>query len=316
MPLLGSRGGASARGFGRFGLSLLFSFIDSFDRANGALGTSSDGKAAWTVQRGNFTISSNRASSSNTDNSIATVSMASSTITNAQVNMVSDQGGTGLAFWVTDANSWWGIYPYYTSATSNVTTNQCAGPAPSNNTYNLPENMPPNGCGVSWIPWQSSVNAYCADGYAVASWPNVYTYCQIDPDQASVSDQYCLGQRGTNFAYGGGCYGQAYVTATVIPVTNTVTNYTSGVAIRNNSGVQHSNVFASSLNPVRSIAISTSGNTISYSAYSAANKGGSVIASSSITPSSPTKGTGVGVFNTASAHAQGSQVDSINVTVS
>jgi len=58
--------------------------------------------------RGSWTISSNQATTASAANTypIATVTGASSAQTlNADVGV-----GTGIAFWVTDANNWWGVY--------------------------------------------------------------------------------------------------------------------------------------------------------------------------------------------------------------
>jgi hypothetical protein len=78
------------------------------------------------------------------------------------------------------------------------------------------------------------------------------------------------------------------------------TNYTV-----NNSGY----------NSVNSVAISTSSNTITYGLYSSSNKGGSLLASGTQSPSSPVKGAGVGVYRTSSSAQQSNTVDNFSVTV-
>ena len=178
MPILGSRGGGSVRGFGRFGVSLILSLIDSFNRANGSLGTSSDGKSVWSVDRGNFSIDSNKAYSTDTGNSLATVPMDSSTIVSADINIETDKGGVGLAFWVTDANSWWSIYPGYESTTTTSTNTSCSG-----NVYICfgIQNTPAGACNRSC--GDITVVAYCEDGGQYATAATVYNSCSLPSAQ-------------------------------------------------------------------------------------------------------------------------------------
>lgn len=280
-------------------------FVDSFDRTTGALGTSSDGISTWSVQRGNFSISSNMAYSTDTNDSLATVPMSSSTISNAQANMYSDQGGTGLAFWVTDANSWWSIYPSYSSNTTSTTVSTCSGTAYSGFEY---QNTPANACNRACT--DISVFLYCDDG----TWADVInrSTCGTTLAQRTPTVNYCsgIGQGWYLNCVGGSC--SAGQTGSS---TSYATTYASSINIKNQSGVQHTNVYSAATTPVNSIAISTSGDTISYSAYSAINKGGSVLATSSYTPASPTKGTRIGAFKTSSQISQGSYVDNISATV-
>jgi len=282
----------------------IMNLVDTFNRGNGALGTASDGLGIWSVQRGNFSVDSSMAYSSDTNNSIATAPLSSSTISNAQADMYADQGGVGLAFWVTDANSWWGIYPSYTSTTTTGTTTSCSGGA-LGGTYEY-QNVPGNACSRSCS--SIYVYGYCAGAYNLFAVRNT---CGLSSTQQNTLNNNCNYDWWVDNCTGGSCT----VNATYVTNTNYTTNYTSDIKIANQSGVQHSNTYASSINPTRSLAISTSGDTISYTGYSAAGKGGSAIVSSSFTPSSPTKGTRVGVIKSSSPYAQGSYVDNLNVTV-
>ena len=278
---------------------------DTFNRGNGALGTSSDGVSAWSVQRGNFSVDSSMGYSSDANNSVATVPMSSSTITNAQADMYADQGGTGLAFWTTDANSWWGIYPSYTSTTTTGTTTSCTGGG-LGCCYTI-NALPAGTCARSCTSIEVYVMCQGNDlgYYATRNTCGLSAAQQTNLNNACSYDWYVYDCRG----------GSCTVNATNVTNTNYSTNYTSEIKIANQNGVQHSNTYASSLNPTRSIAISTSGDTISYTGYSGAGKGGSAIVSSSFTPSSPTKGNRVGLVKAVSPYAQGSYVDNIVVTV-
>lgn len=285
-------------------ITSIVNITDTFNRSNGVLGTSSDGVSAWSNQRGSFNIVSNMAQGSDTD-SLATVPLNSSTITNGQVDMVSDQGGVGLAFWVTDANSFWGIYPSYTSVTNSTTTQSCSGGA-IGGTYAV-QNLPGNWCSRSCTGLD--IYGYCQGSYQYFAGGR--NSCGLTASQQNTLNNNCAGDWYVSDCLNGSCT----VNNTYVNVTNYTTNYTSDINIVNQNGIQHTNTYASNYNPARSIAISTAGNTISYSAYNAANKGGSVIASSSYTPSSPTKGNRVGLIRRASNYAAGSYVDNINVTV-
>ena len=307
MPILGSRGGGSVRGFGRFGVSLILSLIDSFNRANGSLGTSSDGKSVWSVDRGNFSIDSNKAYSTDTGNSLATVPMESSTIVSADINIETDKGGVGLAFWVTDANSWWSIYPSYNSVTTTSSSSSCSGTFYSFQVQNTPGDACNRQCtGITTC-------AACEDGFVVSCQSSdsvcrfvgmldIYAYCEATG----------RGYGGYNYCFGGSCTAGKLTTT-----TTSTTTVESSINIANENGVQHKNAYSNSASAVttNSIAISTLANTITYSAYSAANKGGTVRAASTYTPSSPVKGKRVGVFKTASPSFQGSYLDDINVIV-
>jgi len=280
--------------------------VDNFNRANGSLGTSSDGKSLWSVQRGNFNVTSNMAYSTDTNNSVATAFLPTSTITNAQIDMVSDQGGSGLSFWVTDANSWWSIYPHYTSVTNSTTSTSCTGPSLSGQYNDCTGPSASNACSKS--AGSFLVTAYCGGDiygqYGRAS-------CSLSSTVQTNLNNSCPGNN-----YIECCYQNYTVNATNVTNTVTTTNYASSIRIANQSGVQHENTYANSFNPIRSLGMSTSGNTISYSGYSAVTKGGSVLVSSSYTPGSPTKGNRIGLFRGTSNYNAGGYLDNINVTVS
>ena len=91
---------------------------DTFTRTttSSGLGTSDTGQI-WSALRGNWRIGgSNNALS---DDAASTYPMASINFGNSDVKVQADTtGGTGLAFWVTDAGSWWASYPEYTSSTA------------------------------------------------------------------------------------------------------------------------------------------------------------------------------------------------------
>jgi hypothetical protein len=290
--------------------TFLATLVDTFDRANGVLGTSSDGLSTWTVDRGTFSVDSNMAYSANAADSMATVALSTSAISNAQVDMYSDQGGVGLAIWVTDSASYWGIYPNYTSTTTVGSTTTCSGPGFSGTSGNTCA----SGSNIVGSFGPYVVTAYYGDG-GIFYGPSSRSTCTIpvsarNNGNANPSGYYY----GCNFNGGGHNY-STNTNASNVTNTNYTTNYTSQLRIKNPSAVVVNNQYASSINPIRSIGVSTSGNVITYTGYSAAGKTGSAIVTGTYDAGAGTKGSKVGVFKTTSDYLQGSYANNINVTV-
>lgn len=106
MPAFSTRSGLSARAFGHLVVSAFITIIDTFNRANSSeLGSPAPGQS-WKLWRGTWGIASNKASSSSTPSEYA---MATLTFTNENVTVgvASPDVGTGMSFWVTDANNWY-----------------------------------------------------------------------------------------------------------------------------------------------------------------------------------------------------------------
>lgn len=290
--------------------TFLATLVDTFDRANGVLGTSSDGLSTWSVDRGTFSVDSNMAYSANAADSMATVALSTSSISNAQVDMYSDQAGVGLAIWVTDSASYWGIYPNYTTTTVVGSTTTCNGPGFSGTSGNTCA----SGSNIVGSFGPYLVTAYYGDGTIYAG-PTGRAGCTIPVTVRTNGQNNPNGYYyGCNFNGGG----HNYATNTNISnVTNTnyTTNYTSQLRVKNPSAVVVNNQYASSINPIRSIGVSTSGNVITYTGYSAVNKGGSAIVTGTYDAGAGTKGSRVGVFKTSADYLQGSYVNNINVTV-
>lgn len=292
MPLLGSRGGGSVRGFGRFGKNLLLLISDSFNRTtSGSLGTSSDGKGLWKSIIGTWQANGSAAASQSaaSGNNVAVIDMDGSNITNLQVN-TGTSGGSGLAFWVTDSNSYYALYPSYSQSSSS--SSSCSGSYGSNS---------PTPCSAIAGNGQFRI-VYCCNGVTFRMGP-----CDGNDPNGLCTNAYGSpgGQCGTQWDGWASCY-------STYPTTVTTT-YNSIVNLRKVQGGSVTNLVQSNYvsntsgySKAQSIAISTSGNTISYSFYSSANKGGSIIGSGSNTPSSPVKGPGIGIFHGTSSIDQGS----------
>lgn len=276
---------------------------DTFNRTtSGNLGSTDSSQASvWVNTKGTWQANGTKATSSDSiaTNAIATIDMAKSDITNLQVD-TDNTGGVGLAFWTTDANSWFATTVYHTFSSGTGTT--CAsGWADAFGSY------PAQCCGgYSTQTWYKSVGQ-CNDGYA---WSGTW---RADPYSGP-----CGGSRGgLAFAYSTG-ETILYKSCTQTTQSYSFTNYDSQFRIINNGTNLVDTLFgrnSSSYTTAGSIAISTSGNTISYSVYSGTNKTGSVIHSGSYTAVNPTKGTRVGVYKGDGGTVQGSSVDNFSITV-
>ena len=133
---------AEVKSLGFTAIRALASLItDNFNRVtSGSLGLNPTGNL-WNAIRGTWYATGTQAQSddSATNYSIATLQAYSQDVTAS----ASVSGGTGVAFWVSDAGSWWAAVPYYNTYTY-------ALPACSCGTYtqtNDPGSCNPNGSG-------------------------------------------------------------------------------------------------------------------------------------------------------------------------
>ena len=301
MPLMGSRGGGSVRGFGRFGKNLLLALIDTFGRTTSTtLGTSSDGKGLWKNLVGTWQGNGSAAVSlgSPLSNNVTVVDMDGSNITNLQVD-IGNAGGIGVSFWGTDANSYYALYPTYNTSTTSNTVCGAGGISTSS----------ANSCGGydNGQAYFKCVGCQCTEA-SVPACETAQQRCQSLCGNPLTSYVNWCGQSN--------CY---YINGTV-----TTTNYNSVANLRRVQGgsatalvtTQYATTTsANAYSYAQSVAISTSGNTISYSLYSSTGKGGTVRASGTNTPSSPIKGPGVGLFQGSSAIAQGTSFNNFSVEV-
>lgn len=311
MPLMGSRGGGSVRGFGRFGKVLLLAIIDSFNRStSGTLGTSSDGKGVWKNVRGTWSANGSAASNSDTasNNNVAVIDLDGTNISNLQIDTAASGGGTGVSFWVQDSNNYYAAYPTY--GTQTQTTQICGGSSGSGSS------LPANACNAAsvgtgqWYNWcefagrvePTGTSPSC--GSVPSQWNTVVTK-NCGPGWYL---EQCIPSGG--YTWGGQSQSQS------------ITNYQSTFKLLQTVGGSTSEVVNTTYNnttagysPTRSVAISTSGSVITYNVYSSTNKGGSVLATGTYNAGSPTKGYGVGVFRGASSTQQGSTLTAFAATV-
>jgi hypothetical protein len=317
MPLLGSRGGGSVRGFGRFGKILFLFFSDTFNRSTSELlGTSSDGKGVWKNVRGIWQGNGSAAVSVSLpgSNNVAVVDLDGTNITNLQVD-TGTNGGSGLAFWTTDENNYYSLYPSYTSSSTSNTA--CTG---YNQVYGT-------SCGSFCANCvDSSITVYaCSQARMFPSDGFTYYYAS-SPSGCSTGSNGPAGgwPAWSNYQRGDYAGWSEYIPyrSGNVNQTTTTTTYNSIANLRKVEGGSATalvtNTYStntSGFSKAQSIAISTSGSTISYTLYSAANKGGSTLASGTNSPSSPVKGPGVGLFHGTSTVDQGSTLSNFSVTV-
>lgn len=145
--------------------SLVKSVLDTFSRTTaGSLGTSTSG-ASWSGLRGTWYANGSQAQSddSASNYSLASVSIGTDTTTSASVS-----GGVGVAFWVSDAGSWWAAVPYNIQGQiSNCTSGACSG----SETYTYQDSTCSNGA-CSGTQTYSYTTSTCGNGACSGT----YTY--------------------------------------------------------------------------------------------------------------------------------------------
>lgn len=278
MPINSSRGGVAAKAYG-FLAAALSTLTDLFNRTtSGSLGTASGG-FSWTALRGTWYANGNAAQSDDAGSSysIASAPLAQNVTVSAGVT-----NGTGLAFWVTDSNSWWASTSYASSTPGSPYTYACG----------------------SYSCFVFSASATC-NGHPTSSGGNYNT--------SYISS--CAQLQSSQFA---GCTG-----FTCSGSTSTCTNYCSGTtATTYNYYLRLTNSVAGSITtsvvsdvgtstPPAGIVVTTSGNTITSAAYSDAAYT-TLLNSITTTPSSPVKGTGVGIIKGIADYSQGSTVSNFS----
>lgn len=310
MPFLGTRGSGSSKALGRAAKVAITSLSDNFDRTtSNTLGVPSGRGISWRNQRGIWSTNGSIATSATdkSTNSIATILTASSTISNLQVD-TENTGGVGLAFWVVDADNWWAATTGYatTPGSSSTTTTTCNGGG-ALDLFTRPASC----CAGNYSQTAQYVDTRCNNGTFQRLWGV--------PSPPASGHLVCHTRGGYDYkrSYTGTALG-----CTTTNVTNTQTttwtNYLANFKLINNGNVvvnTQYNTNTSSFSTIGSMAISTSGNTISYSVYSGSNKGGSLLHSGSYTASNPVKGRNVGIFKGDGGSSQGSNLNNFSVTV-
>lgn len=333
MPILSSISGAAAKAYG-FMSNALRLITDNFNRANGSLGTTNTGQS-WSATRGTWSISSNQATSSD---SASTYPMATVDI-NAQNVIVSadiTNGGPGVAFWVTDANSWWASSVDYnsTSTTTSYTYPGCCGgqvnDVPSN-TVCCGGGSPSLSAPITYYYGQStstSTICVCNEGESLVGTNCCYNYYDGEEYHYICNPAYCYTVTNTvcdtnvlvsyNAGCGFGSYSYYYCPSSSGTCTGYTTVYTYYTTLKLYSSVSGTVAVQSSLQIASSnsayqvadsIQAQTNNNDITVKAYLGGSQLGGTL---SYTASSPTKGLKAGIIKTSSTENAGSVLDNFS----
>lgn len=330
MPILSSVNAVTAKVYGLLSATIV-KIQDSFNRTNNAasLGTADTG-AVWTNTRGTWGISSNAASTSDAGSTypLASVSVGK---TNNTVSASITNGGPGVAFWVTDANSWWASSVDYNSTSSTTTTSSpgcCGGQgAPVNGSCpcGTLQTIPPTT--YYYTSTTTTNTTYSCPSGGVLQGSGCYEYqeycmCYIyvyDATPSTTTSTTCTSNY-TASPNGSGCGsfpsgGGSYCTSSPGTCTSTITTYTYYTTIKLYSSVSGTVAVQSSLQIASSnssyqvadsIQAQTNNNDITVKAYLGGPQLGGTL---SYTASSPTKGPRVGIVRTPATANAGSVVD-------
>ena len=180
------------------------SFTDNFSLGSGM-------KTGWKAIKGTWNSTGTNATSADVADTypVSTIVMSS----NNYVASASVTGGTGLSFWVTDANSWYATTSYITSSTSNVcdqnfvenTSNPPSGSCcsstnsrvvtsyPCNQNYVQNTSNPPSGSCCSGISYTAATSAYTYYYTYSASYQSPYSYSYTYTAQYNAPYSYTYG---------------------------------------------------------------------------------------------------------------------------
>ena len=288
--------------------SLLKLITDTFTRTtSGLLGTSDTGQT-WSATRGTWFANGSQAQSNDgaSNNSIASIPFKVDTNVRAGVT-----GGTGVVFWLTDANSWWAATSYNTTSTYSYSCNPYNCNPYSCNPYSCPYSCNPYDCNCS-TTYTYSCSAYnsCCSGYGAYSGGNGSCYSELDASYvgpaSSVPNTTCQTCYQTCYTT---CYSTCYDTCYQ---TCTGTSYNFYLRLLSSIGgtVSTATGDISLASQAGAIWVETVGNLITAKAYANTGFISQLGTTMTANPASPVKGSSVGVIKTTSPHVQGTTIDS------
>jgi hypothetical protein len=277
---------------GTWRLWFLAAITDSFTRSTSAgnLGNTDTGNT-WSILRGAWYVASGYATDNTAGSSypLAVVELGSS-------NMVVSADilyNTGVVVWGVDANNWWAVvttnynynYNYNTTCTSCTTCSQtvfCCGSCPCNNA--APDTMD---CCCSELV--CSFVCYYYDSYGACEWGQ--NECEIDPC-ASLGCACGNAIEESNTCCGN-CCTEYYTCCTDYACTQTATATQHQIKVlRSVAGTITEINTTNTSSPANKISVTTSGNTLSYTALN----GTVVVATYSAAQTTPNTGTKPGII--------------------
>ena len=308
--------------------SVLSKITDTFNRTDGSLGTSSSGNL-WSILSGTWAISSNQATSSTAGSSypLATVDIgAQNVIVSADIT----DGGPGVAFWVTDANSWWASSVNYRSTQTGQAyyTGSLVAGAQTGQAYYTNSNVStqtgiscPSGCtpsGLSCVidggpsegqPCSGGTPIYStsctgAGGNSSTGGGNCGTFVA-----ATYGSSTCSGAGGNSSTGGGDCGTYVAATNDYFTELKLYKNVSGTISTVQTTGI---NSNSSAFVEANSIKASTSGDNITITAYQSSGLSSAFATTLTNTPTTPLKGTTVGIIKTPSSTNVGSLIDNFS----
>ena len=267
---------------------------DLFNRTTtGSLGTANTGQI-WGATRGVWFANGSAAQSNDTASNYPLALILLNT--NVTVSAVVTEG-TGVSFWVTDANNWYATVAYRTQTSYSCNCQTCCttcthtgGSCGTTTGQNCTECGTTYTCSVGCVA--GSICQNCSTGAYIGPATATCNTCTYG-NTCTNADCTACGSYSCNCQT---CYNNYYYMRMLKSISGTVSTVISDYAV-------------ASL-PV-AIKVVTNNGTITETAYSDSGMTTS-LGSTSTTPSSPIQGLGVGIIKAPAAVSQGSTVDTFN----
>ena len=308
---------------------------DTFTRSNsGPLGSANTGQI-WRALRGTWSANGTQATSADaaSNNSLTVVGHRANATVSGDTT-----GGVGLAFWVSDANSWWAAYPYYTTSSGSSCSGGTVSCQDSANTC-----TPSNSCGAisssstctgpttqcqdinsnNCVPANSCNSATSDGGHTVYTATNPTSYTCSELGYTQVGGGNCAG-----LPTGWQCCSYILYTRTANTLLYTrtsaslqsYTTYTSYVRVVSSvSGVvavdSSTSVASGGYTPINSMSVNTNSSTITVTAYSSTGLVSQMGSPVVRTPTAPNTGALVGIVKSDGGSFQGTTLDNFSATV-
>jgi len=310
--------------FGIVASAIAKKILDTFSRTtSGSLGSANTGQV-WTATKGTWSANGSQATSADAATNYSIASIPFSSTTTVSASMVE---GTGISYWVSDANNWYAIVSYNAqtpySCGCSTCCNTCVNSACGCATYNTCANA---ACGT-YTNCNSCtvVSSFCYDGIGssagacagtggtwitAGSYTNNCSACggtTVNNTCATAACGCAVYNSCANCTACGSyscgcstCYNNYYYLRNLKAVSGTVSQVVSDFAIS-----------ASALS-VKAVVNAAAG-TITEYAYSDSALT-TQIGTTTITPTSPLKGANVGIIKAPAGLIQGSTVDNFSAS--
>lgn len=330
-PILGSLGAVAVKGF-RALETVITSLIDNFNRTtSGSLGTPSGG-GTWIATKGTWNANGTQATSADAASTypIASAEMNKKDVT---INLdVSTSGGAGISFWITDAQNWWGLFPYTNTVTSYFSScnsysqgTACTAYTQGTGCNGWTSTSVCNGwtstssCN-SWTS-SSSCNGYAA-GYNIF-YQVYYQYCTGWSGGGSTCNGWTGGSACNSWVPGSSCNSWTYTqSCSTYSYTSNCNSYSQGTStsagtktlrlIKSVSNVITTVVDQTIASLPASLKLITSGTSITGRAYSGAGQTTQI--GTDLTSVQTAGGTKHGIILAPGGYTQGTTVDNISIT--